>query len=45
MGKGAVVYLPVDLESGEYGILCFLPDAKDGKPHVAHGMLRQISVK
>lgn len=45
MGKGAVVYLPVDLESGEYGILCFLPDAKDGKPHVAHGMLQQISVK
>ena len=45
MAKGAVVYLPVDLEPGEYGIFCFLPDAKDGKMHVAHGMLRQISVR
>jgi hypothetical protein len=45
MSKGAVVYLPVDLEPGEYGVYCFLPDAKDGKPHVAHGMMTQVSVK
>ena len=45
MAKGDVVYLPVDLEPGEYGLLCFLPDAKDGKPHVAHGMVKQITVK
>ncbi|MEO7358976.1 MAG: hypothetical protein ABI120_01515, partial [Gemmatimonadaceae bacterium] len=31
MAKGAVVYLPVDLEPGEYGLFCFLDDVKDGK--------------
>lgn len=35
----------VTFEPGEYALLCFIPDAKDGKPHVAHGMMRQISVK
>lgn len=29
---------------GEYALLCFIADARDGKPHVAHGMIRQISV-
>ncbi|MEP6836222.1 MAG: hypothetical protein ABJB74_22725 [Gemmatimonas sp.] len=45
MPKGAVVYLPVDLEPGEYGLLCFLNDAKDGKMHVEHGMMKQFTVK
>jgi hypothetical protein len=29
---------------GEYALFCFAPDAKDGKPHVAHGMVRQFRV-
>ena len=45
MGKGAVVYLPVDLAPGEYGLYCFLPDAKDGKPHIVHGMITQVTVQ
>jgi hypothetical protein len=45
MLKGSTVYVPVDLTPGEYGFLCFLPDAKDGKPHVAHGMMKQFAVK
>ncbi len=45
MPNGAVVYVPVDLEPGEYGLFCFLPDAKDGKMHIAHGMLTQVTVK
>lgn len=45
MAKGRVVYLPVDLEPGEYGLYCFIPDAKDGKPHIAHGMMTQFAVK
>ncbi|MEO7520509.1 MAG: hypothetical protein ABIW79_01705 [Gemmatimonas sp.] len=45
MSKGAVVYLPVDLAPGEYGLYCFLPDAKDGKMHIEHGMVKQITVK
>lgn len=30
---------------GEYALLCFFPDAGDGKPHVAHGMTAQFSVR
>jgi len=26
-------------------LICFVPDAKDGKPHLAHGMVKQFSVK
>ncbi len=45
MSNGDVVYVPVDLVPGEYGLLCFLPDVKDGKPHVAHGMMTQFKVQ
>lgn len=45
MAKGGVAYMSVDLPPGEYGLLCFLPDAKDGKEHVQHGMLKQFAVK
>jgi hypothetical protein len=30
--------LSVDLPSGEYGLVCFVPDARDGKYHLLHGM-------
>jgi hypothetical protein len=42
---GATVYLEVDVPPGEYGFMCFTPDAKDGKPHLAHGMITQVSVR
>lgn len=45
MVKGSTVYVPVELTPGEYGLFCFLPDAKDGKPHVVHGMMKQFTVK
>lgn len=35
----------VTFEPGEYALICFIPDAKDGKPHFVHGMVRQITVK
>lgn len=41
---GGYAYITVDLAPGEYGLLCFLPDAKDGKPHVAHGMMQDIKI-
>jgi len=41
---GTAAVFPVDLAPGEYAMICFLPDAKDGKPHFAHGMVRQIKV-
>lgn len=42
--KGVVNVVSVDLPPGDYGLLCFLPDAKDGKMHVAHGMMRRLKV-
>ncbi|MBL0939164.1 MAG: hypothetical protein IBJ03_09730 [Gemmatimonadaceae bacterium] len=42
---GATVYIEIDVQKGEYGFMCFTPDKKDGKPHLAHGMIKQISVK
>jgi uncharacterized cupredoxin-like copper-binding protein len=42
-GKENVV--PIDLQPGTYALACFFPDAKDGKPHLMHGMLRQITVR
>ncbi|GMV09919.1 MAG: hypothetical protein AMXMBFR55_16530 [Gemmatimonadota bacterium] len=44
MATGQVGYLPVDLPAGEYLLVCFLPDAKDGQPHLAHGMIKQLTV-
>jgi hypothetical protein len=44
MAKGTVAYVPVDLTPGEYALLCFIPDAKDGKPHFRHGMMKSFTV-
>ncbi len=29
---------------GSYLLLCFWPDAKDGKPHIVHGMAKEITI-
>lgn len=44
MDKGASNLVHLDLTPGEYALICFIPDAKDGKPHFVHGMMKQISV-
>jgi hypothetical protein len=36
--KGKNSFFEATLEPGEYGMICFIPDAKDGKPHMQHGM-------
>ena len=41
---GASQYFTADFAPGNYALICFLPDAKDGKPHFAHGMIQQITV-
>lgn len=41
---GAHSLVEVDLPPGDYGLLCFLPDAKDGKPHFMHGMSKHTRV-
>jgi hypothetical protein len=30
---------------GNYAFICFIPDAKDGKPHFTHGMTKEFSVR
>lgn len=36
--------LLLDLRPGSYALLCFMPDAKDGKPHAVHGMIYNFKV-
>ena len=44
LSTGEVNFVNVDLTAGEYILLCFVPDAKDGKSHLSHGMIRQFTV-
>lgn len=44
MTVGVANTTTLDLTPGDYGLICFVPDAKDGKPHIAHGMVKQITV-
>jgi hypothetical protein len=41
---GHPVYFSVNLAAGRYVVVCFLPDATDGKPHFMHGMVQTIDV-
>lgn len=45
MEAGMTEYFTADFAPGKYALICFLPDTKDGKPHFAHGMLQEITVK
>jgi len=44
MHAGGQAYFTVDLTPGTYALICFLPDAKDGKPHFQHGMVKQFTI-
>jgi len=44
MMPGTHAFAMVDLPAGDYALLCFLPDGKDGKPHFMHGMAKKIKV-
>ena len=35
----------LDLAPGDYALICFIPDAKDGKPHFVHGMMKELRVE
>lgn len=45
LGIGQVNYVAYDFTPGQYALLCFVPDARDGKPHVAHGMVKEFTVQ
>ena len=44
LDAGGHAHFTATFAPGTYLLLCFWPDAKDGKPHVVHGMAKQISV-
>jgi hypothetical protein len=45
MDPGMSQYFTANFTPGNYALICFLPDTKDGKPHFVHGMAQQITVK
>jgi hypothetical protein len=44
LDKGGRGSFQVELGTGDYGLICFVPDIKNGKPHLAHGMMKTIKV-
>ncbi len=41
---GTSIWIPVDLEPGTYGLVCFFPDIADGMPHAFRGMYTVVEV-
>ncbi|HEV8304390.1 MAG TPA: hypothetical protein VGQ25_05480 [Gemmatimonadales bacterium] len=41
---GKTGWFTVTLAPGKYVLSCYVPDAKDGQPHVMHGMVQEITV-
>ena len=41
---GITSYMTADLTPGNYVLICFVPDAKDGKRHLEHGMVKEFKV-
>jgi hypothetical protein len=41
---GTHAFVDLDLPSGDYALLCFVPDAKSGKPHFVLGMAKEVKV-
>jgi hypothetical protein len=42
---GEYAFFATNLEPGHYGLICFLPDAETGQPHLARGMTLEFTVK
>ena len=45
LATGRHMFVTADFVPGTYVLLCFIPDAKDGKPHSDHGMIKEIVVQ
>jgi uncharacterized cupredoxin-like copper-binding protein len=44
IASGSMNQITLTFDKGRYALLCFLPDAKDGRAHIAHGMVKEIEV-
>lgn len=42
---GSTTYFTANLTPGHYAFICFIADAKDHKPHLEHGMVKEFDVK
>jgi uncharacterized cupredoxin-like copper-binding protein len=42
--KGGHSFFTANLDAGDYVLVCFLPDARDGKPHFVHGMVQPFKI-
>jgi hypothetical protein len=45
LSKGQHAFFSANLDAGDYVLVCFLGDAKDGKPHFAHGMVQSFKIQ
>jgi uncharacterized cupredoxin-like copper-binding protein len=45
VAKGSTGYFNIELAAGNYAMICFVPDSKDGKAHLEHGMIKEFSVQ
>ena len=45
LANGMKSWAEVDLDAGNYALICFVPDATTGAPHAALGMLKGITVR
>ncbi|HEX2167211.1 MAG TPA: hypothetical protein VHG09_08215 [Longimicrobiales bacterium] len=44
IANGGMNQVTLEFEQGDYALICFVPDASDGRPHFMHGMLQQVHV-
>lgn len=44
IAPGTTVVIERNFPPGHYGLTCFSPDIKDGKPHFMHGMQKEVTV-
>lgn len=44
LSPGQHAFFTNNYTPGTYGLICFVPDNKDGKPHFLHGMITDITV-
>jgi uncharacterized cupredoxin-like copper-binding protein len=45
IAKGRHMFITANFAPGKYVLLCFIPDAKTGKPHSSLGMAKEITVE